>query len=250
MDNGRGINANAIERLLAPDVTDKADLFRNGKSRGHKGVGLTFLAYGFNFFELESRTQTEHYRVRLENARRWVLDPMILAAPQAMLTELADDEGELRQTGTMVTIQVGPQTEPQELHRTFASSEYSITVLETQTAIGVFPSNPPAPHASTFSAQLDYVTRDGTPTSHQLASSYRFPHVKLKSGARTLDVGAYLRDSPPTQVPARLQRRHESVYRFYPTDQLVEMLRGRAAGDRLATDADIEELLRRHRVLA
>ncbi|MHC5703939.1 ATP-binding protein [Streptomyces tirandamycinicus] len=74
-DNGRGITSADIEKWLAPDVGSKRADFLAGLVRGHKGVGLTFLAYGFNLFEIESRTADEHYSVRLEHGRSWVEDP-------------------------------------------------------------------------------------------------------------------------------------------------------------------------------
>lgn len=248
-DNGRGLSTKDVERLLAPDVTGKADLFKSGRSRGHKGVGLTFLAYGFNFFELESRTATEHYRVRIENARRWVEDAAQTEIPRAQLTFLEDEEGELRTTGTCVVVQVGGQTEPRDLHRTFSSPEYARTVLESQTAIGVYPKSG-AVTPSAFDAQLDYIARDGALTPCKLQTTYRFPHQLLKRGPKIFDLGSYLANNPPTIPPAKLSKKHESVYRFYSTDQLVSMLKGKADGDLLVTDGDVEALLRKHATTA
>ena len=68
-DNGRGMSTDLIKRLLGPDATGKSQSFHAGQSRGcNKGVGLTFMAYGFNFFEIESRTSNEHFAVRIKNA--------------------------------------------------------------------------------------------------------------------------------------------------------------------------------------
>ncbi len=248
-DNGRGIEQDAMRRLLAPDVTHKAQLFQVGRSRGHKGVGLTFLAYGFNHFEIESRTADEHYIVRIENARQWVERAEIVEVPKATLNHLAEDEGTLRSTGTRVTIQVSDQTEPRSLYRAFLNPDYAQTVLETQTALGVYPKSAgnKEPH---FDAHLKYITRDGALTLKKLSATYRFPHLSLKKGAKTFDVGEYLAGDHDTTPPAKWRKKHESVYRFYSTEQLVSMVKGKAGGDLLGDDAEVDALFRRHGVTA
>ncbi|MEI8411461.1 MULTISPECIES: ATP-binding protein [unclassified Kribbella] len=251
-DNGRGISKASIRTLLAPDVTEKAELFRKGRSRGHKGVGLTFLAYGFNFFEAECRTVDEHYRVRMENARQWLEDSAQTDFPVAEIFDLKDEEGLLRAPGTVVTVQVGEQTEPKSLYRTFSSPEYAGSVLEAQTAIGLYPRSA-APGAPVFDAQLDYRTPDGILVSKELRAAFRFPHEKLKSGVKVFDVGKYLANTPPTKPPAKWTRKHQAAYRFYNTDLLVELLKGKAdriQGDLITNDAEVEAQLRKHSVTA
>ncbi|RZU32485.1 ATP-binding protein [Blastococcus saxobsidens] len=249
-DNGRGISVENVKRLLAPDMTEKATLFKNGLSRGHKGVGLTFLAYGFNYFELESRTTQEHYRVRIENARQWVEDPDLDVPPIAALTRLGPDEGRLRETGTVLTIQVSDQTEPRNLARTFPSRDYSRTVLETQTAIGVYPKGSTL-GSSSFDAQLDWRSSDGALSSCELKTTYRFPHLGLSKGPKVIDVGAYLASSPGVEPPLRLRKKHQAAYRFYGTDKLVTMVPDVVGvGDLLTDRAAVEVLLRKHSVTA
>lgn len=248
-DNGRGISVDNIKRLLAPDMTDKAELFREGRSRGHKGVGLTFLTYGFNYFQIESRTPNDHYSVEMRNSRTWVEDAAVLAVPQASLQTLQDNEGVLRHTGTVVTIQVDSQTEPKDLFRTFASLEYSRSVIEAQTAIGAYPTQQTS-HA-VFDARLNYLSKDGTSTSTDLSTTYRFPHRYIKKGIKTFDVGAYLADSPGTTPPLSLRSKHQAVYRFYSTDDLIKLLEGRTVeGDAIASSAELFALLRKHNVTA
>jgi len=249
-DNGRGISTEDIRCLLGPDMTNKAELFRSGKSRGHKGVGLTFLAYGFNFFEIESRTETEHYTVRIENARQWIEDPENLNVPKAKLEVVARGAGKLDKPGTIVTVQVSDQTQPANLSRTFPSIEYAATVLETQTAIGVFPKEARVDEAF-FDAELDYRPRSGPMKTMAIATVYRFPHRKLKTPVKTFDVGEYLaQPNRPAVPPQRLQKKHEAVYRFYTTDQLVNLVAGKTGDDLLLDEADVEALLRKHQVTA
>jgi len=251
VDNGRGMTSEYVQRSLAPDVTGKAELFLNNRSRGHKGVGLTFLAYGFNFFELESKTDNEHYKVRIENARQWVENPSLREFPEATLTPLSDDEGRLRDTGTIVTIQVSDQTEPRNLHRSFPNSKYAKTVLESQTAAGVYPKNPSTKSDPTFDATLIYSTQDGQAEKIPLSSTYRFPHLDLARGHKVFDLGKYLANNPPVTPPARLQKKNDGVYRNYSTDALIGLVQNRLPeGDLLTSLQEVNSLLRRHQVTA
>lgn len=248
-DNGRGISIDDIKRLLAPDMTDKAELFRVGRSRGHKGVGLTFLTYGFNYFHIESRTSKEHYSVKMRNSRRWIEDVAIATVPQATLKPLSDRQGSLRHSGTIVTIQVDNETEPKDLFRTFSSIEYSRSVIEAQTAIGVFPTSQDP--SAVFDAQLTYLSKNGTSTSATLSTTYRFPHRDIKKGIRTFDVGSYLANSPPTTPPLSLRSKHQAVFRFYSTEELIRLLEGRTVeGDAIASSAELFALLTKHNVTA
>ena len=43
-DNGIALDKDKFEQFLAPNFS-----FKSGKTRGHKGVGATYVAYGFNF---------------------------------------------------------------------------------------------------------------------------------------------------------------------------------------------------------
>ena len=50
-DNGTGLNEQEFKQFLAPNVS-----FKSGNTRGHKGVGATYLAYGFNYIQISTRT--------------------------------------------------------------------------------------------------------------------------------------------------------------------------------------------------
>ncbi|WP_418606634.1 hypothetical protein [Georgenia sp. SUBG003] len=65
------------------------------------------------------------------------------------------------------------------LSRLYSSEDgplYARTVLETQTAIGVYPKNGRIEEGQ-FHSQLDYREKDGTLRSKVLSSTYRFPHL-------------------------------------------------------------------------
>lgn len=50
-DNGIGLNEAQFKSFLTPFFS-----FKSHKNRGHKGVGATYLAYGFNYIQLCTKT--------------------------------------------------------------------------------------------------------------------------------------------------------------------------------------------------
>ena len=95
---------------------------------------MTFLTYGFNYFSAESKTNNQHYQLRLEDGRSWVESEKD-DAPEA---ELDDNiEGELDNTGTIIEIRADPQSQPSDLSRTFNNIDMTAAMLERQTAIGI-----------------------------------------------------------------------------------------------------------------
>jgi hypothetical protein len=69
-DNGIGFTDEQFKTFLSPNIT-----FKHGvKVRGNKGVGATYLGYGFNRLETYTHTPTYKNGVVLEHARDWVED--------------------------------------------------------------------------------------------------------------------------------------------------------------------------------
>ena len=69
-DNGVGMNLDEFRYCLRPAVSFK----QSDLSRGHKGVGATFLAYGFQYLRLQTKRPDGEYAIILRNGRQWVED--------------------------------------------------------------------------------------------------------------------------------------------------------------------------------
>ena len=50
-DNGIGFSEDEFRNFLAPTIT-----FKSQENRGNKGVGATYLAYGFNFLQVGTKS--------------------------------------------------------------------------------------------------------------------------------------------------------------------------------------------------
>lgn len=68
-DNGVGFQEEEYIKFLAPNFS-----FKNGQTRGHKGVGATYLAYGFNYIQIATKSPDFEAIGVMKNARKWLTD--------------------------------------------------------------------------------------------------------------------------------------------------------------------------------
>jgi light-regulated signal transduction histidine kinase (bacteriophytochrome) len=66
-DNGVGFSADQFKSFLAPNVS-----FKRQSERGNKGVGATYLAYGFNFLQIGTKTSDFTYIGTIKMGREWL----------------------------------------------------------------------------------------------------------------------------------------------------------------------------------
>ena len=69
-DNGIGFDETQFKAFLSPNVTYK----QNGKSRGNKGVGTTYVAYGFHKMKVYTKTPSFTQYAEINGARSWIDD--------------------------------------------------------------------------------------------------------------------------------------------------------------------------------
>lgn len=87
-DNGIGFEESQFKSFIAPNISYKAD----SKTRGNKGVGATYLAYGFDYLQFGTKTKNFKNIVEIENGRTWIEDNnSIVSRPQVKKSELIDN---------------------------------------------------------------------------------------------------------------------------------------------------------------
>jgi anti-sigma regulatory factor (Ser/Thr protein kinase) len=246
IDNGRGISRADIERYLAPDTGTKMPQFRNGWVRGHKGVGMTFLVYGFDYFELESRTlEGEHYRVRLEGGRTWVADEAMELEPPVGELEFLEGEGNLATHGTIVTVGLDPRTTPRELKRAFPTVEFAAVALQNQSAIGIV-EPPQIRKKRDLIARLKYISDDKT-QERVVDSSFRHPHSHLDNTVKVLDLDEWFRKSRRTEPTPREREAYHACHATFGPEQLKGLVADRE-GQTLTTSQEVYKYIDDHKV--
>jgi hypothetical protein len=69
-DNGIGFEEIQFKTFLSPNISFKI----SGKSRGNKGVGTTYIAYGFNRTEIYTKTDSYSNYAFINGGREWIDD--------------------------------------------------------------------------------------------------------------------------------------------------------------------------------
>lgn len=181
-DNGCAMDLVQMRQFLRPNLS-----FKTGAvTRGSKGVGATYLGYGFNSLEIASRLQGKTYSGYIENGRSWVDDrtgtvarPKIapMSAPAGFFSEI--DQG----TSIRVTLR-GDNIRPRSLTWYQATTaEQWLALLRIMTPVGgIYLDGSAAPQVAVTVSVIDQM---GNETTSQLtAPEYLFPHkIVPRSGS-------------------------------------------------------------------
>jgi hypothetical protein len=112
-DNGIGLDKDKFEQFLAPNFSFKS----GGKTRGHKGVGATYVAYGFNYMRISSKSPGFSASGRIVRARDWLKSISDTANPKVEPDDspLTDKVFESIDRGVSITVRFDPNTHPKRL---------------------------------------------------------------------------------------------------------------------------------------
>jgi Histidine kinase-, DNA gyrase B-, and HSP90-like ATPase len=144
-DNGIGMGERELKYCFRPSVS-----FKNRKeSRGHKGVGATFLAYGFSSIIITTRNDVASVSVQLDGGRSWADDisdqhlrPKLIVIPTADGGLIDDD------SGTSVRVRIG-QNRPDLDWWKATSAQQWLEMLRVRTPLGgVYLHGKPRPEVS------------------------------------------------------------------------------------------------------
>ncbi len=138
-DNGIGFSEDELKSFLAPNVS-----FKKQDNRGNKGVGATYLGYGFNFLQIGTKTPDFSFVGTMKGGREWVQDDSgIKTRPKIKKSKEIDDAfNEIDQGSTFSLKLVGDFIRPKDLTWVGASTadQWEI-VLGIKTPLGGIYSN-------------------------------------------------------------------------------------------------------------
>lgn len=173
-DNGVGISSSEYRFFLKPNIS-----FKKPKDfRGQKGVGATFLAYGFSLLRVHTRHADGELAAILRQGRQWAQDQSdTVPRPAFQQEQFSIPELGSGQTGTSVEIVLGNSSgeRPKKLDWLGATNaEQWLDVLRIKTPLGgVYLKSP------TFAADVTVTVIDATgerskANVHQ--PEYFYPH--------------------------------------------------------------------------
>jgi hypothetical protein len=187
IDNGVGIAADKLEDLLEPFVTDKR--LSGSPTRGHKGVGTTFLAYGHPRFEIHTKTEqmSEAVGYYMEGGRQWAMSENLSAPPDYFRVKSTHPGLSAFASGTYIKINLDQHTNLKSLtgviHNTpiMWASILSSTTAAGNVAVGVQEKDRPV---WTREIKITIEHWDGAESAK---FSFTFPHSSVpKTAAKEL----------------------------------------------------------------
>jgi hypothetical protein len=133
-DNGIGLDKDKFEQFLAPNFS-----FKTGNTRGHKGVGATYVAYGFNYMRVSTKTPGFTASGRILEARNWIQSNLAGANPKVEPDEsvMADTSFLGNDRGVSITVRFDERTHPKRLDWIQANNADTwYKILSVKTGLG------------------------------------------------------------------------------------------------------------------
>lgn len=132
-DNGIGLDKDKFEQFLAPNFS-----FKSGNTRGHKGVGATYVAYGFNYMRVSTKAPAFEASGRIIGARKWLADGTTGNNPKVEPDSTPNPHAaSLGDRGVSVTVRFDESTHPKQLGWIQArDAETWAKILAVKTGLG------------------------------------------------------------------------------------------------------------------
>lgn len=217
-DNGIGFKEEEYLKFLAPNFS-----FKSGATRGHKGVGTTYLAYGFNYIQIATKNEDFYAVGVMKNARHWLDDIAPSTNPKVVndTNRVIDDWFYNIDMGTSMTIRCDSESYPKDLSWVGLScAESWMQVLRVQTGLGqIIPE-------SDIKVIVDVIDKQGTLTTsvknqpkYLLVNEF-LDKVKSVTEIKLKMDELYKKNGPNYRMPARYSNL-EAVYDEWNCDKLL-----------------------------
>lgn len=182
-DNGVGLKEDEFKQFLCPDIS-----FKSGDTRGHKGVGATYLAYGFNFIQVATKGSDFMAIGKMEDARKWLTDPNPSGNPKIKPDTSGSKDPKFKDIdrGVSIYLKFDKQTHPKDLKWIVASKSDSWEkILSIKTGIGAFTKN------ENIKVHVKVIDRNGNETETlKEGTNYFLPHEHVGKAVSVVDLKA------------------------------------------------------------
>jgi Histidine kinase-, DNA gyrase B-, and HSP90-like ATPase len=245
VDNGSGMNLEELRFCFRPNVS-----FKNRReSRGHKGVGATFLAYGFSLIRVATKTPTFEAAVKLSGGRQWSEDYSgAYPRPKLEIDAVSVPEIERETSGTCVEILISQGQRPDLGWWNASTAGQWYQILRMRTPLGgVYLSGQSAPKVKVSITITDYANNRTTEEFDFV--EYPYPHEltsvlpKVKSYDEIKQALASV-EGDTSKIPQEF-RRVDAFYGIWTAEEILEE-ESPFAGQKFLPEQ--EELIRRHDV--
>ncbi|ANQ17579.1 ATP-binding protein [Vibrio natriegens] len=226
VDNGVGFNEKEFRSFLAPNIS-----FKNGGStRGNKGVGATYIAYGFDDLKFGTKVSDHSFSGQLRGGRTWVEDTNgIVTRPVVEQVKPNSDEFESIDRGSFFQIKFGGEkTRPKDLSWYSATTpEQWLYLLLVKTPLGSIESVNTVDQAPIV-FDLEVVDKKGeSRTITNESANYIFPHSKINNSVDLKEVIQYQsklasQGKDASELP-RKYFKSNGIYEFFTTEDIKSL---------------------------
>lgn len=230
-DNGIGLSKDQFHQFLAPHFS-----FKSGATRGHKGVGATYVAYGFNQLQIATKSPSFSAVGKIENARRWLDDPAPSGNPKVRpeKDKVVDDSFEKIDRGVSISVQFDETTHPKRLSWIQSSTADSwLTILSVKTGLGAIFGN------SKIHAKVRVIDSTGNTTEKtSVGIGYHWLHFECAKKARFREIlqiesDLFKAKGANFKHPDKINNL-DIVYDAWTADELLTLLEGNLDDDEKA----------------
>jgi hypothetical protein len=240
-DQGIGFKRDQFKTFLCPNIS-----FKDGQlTRGRKGVGATYLAYGFNHLELITKTPEFAMRAEIRDGRKW-LDDVKGIVTRPSVAEL-DERGPVLKSlvrGSSFKLWVGGEnTRPKDLSWIGATdADQWRIVLLLKTPLGHINLDAPEFNDITFDLSVSDLEGKSTHLANQ-AATYIYPHTVINGSINRGEViieqqKRIEKALDPAKLPDRF-RDQNAIYGIWNTEDILKLFSS-------AEEADTRTIIQRH----
>lgn len=218
-DNGIGFKEEEYYKFLAPNFSFKPQ----GITRGHKGVGTTYLAYGFNYIQIATKTPDFESVGVMKEARNWLENPTPVGNPRVVpdKNEVVDDFYAAIDRGTSMAIKCDAQSYPKDLSWIGLNHAKSwLNVLRIQTGLGQINS------FGKINVTITVIDKSGKITEESIEEPTYLSIDEFINKSVDVDVlkakmdELYRKTGPNYKMPAKFSNM-EAVYGKWNTEKLL-----------------------------
>lgn len=219
-DNGTGLDEQKFKAFLAPDFS-----FKSGNTRGHKGVGATYLAYGFNHMQVCTKTGDFTAIGKMINARKWLSDENPAGNPVVSFDVAGPKDNIFNQIdkGVSFFLLFDKYTHPKKLSWIKANSADAwLKILSAKTGLGAFHKN------KRINVEVRVIGKDGNISEvTQEGVNYLWPHSVVKKRAAFKEImskrdSLYKKGKDPKDLPSSYKNL-DMLFELFSTSDILEM---------------------------
>ena len=221
-DNGIGFKEAEYFKFLAPNFSFKP----GGVTRGHKGVGTTYLAYGFNYIQVATKTPDFSVTGVMKDARKWLDDPTPASNPYVMSDSqpVVDEFYSTIDRGTSMTIKCDSTSYPKDLSwMGLVTANSWLKVLRVQTGLGQINK------FSEVSVSVEVIDKQGNKTTASIDTPKYLTISEFSDKVKSVDEinqkmdELYRKSGPNYKMPAKFSNL-EGVYGSWDCNTILSKM--------------------------